>query len=205
MNLALFDFDGTITFSDTFTPFLYFAVHPKRIAVGRVVLLPTIVRYKSGFMSESDARVRVAGFGFRGRREVDVRQAGATYARDVLPGVIRPMALERINWHKAQGDVVVVVSGSLHVYLSEWCRRLDLDLICTELEAKDGTLTGHYHRGDCVGKEKARRILERYRLEDYAVIYAYGDTADDHDMLNLANKRFFRWREIATIEGRLPG
>jgi phosphatidylglycerophosphatase C len=197
MNLALFDFDGTITFTDTFTPFLYFAVDPRRIAVGNVVLSPLLVGYRLGILSASTARASVAAFGFRGRREADVRQVGSNYARDVLPGVIRPKALERINWHKAQGDVVAVVSGSLDVYLADWCRRLELDLICTELEARDGTLTGRYRHGDCIGKEKARRILEKYDIRDYAVIYAYGDTTDDHEMLNIADRKYFRWREVA--------
>lgn len=197
MNLALFDFDGTISFGDTFTPFLHFAVEPKRKAAGRVVLIPLIVGYKLGIVSQSAARARVAAFGFRGRREADVRLAGSNYARDVLPRVIRPKALKRINWHKAQGDVVVVVSASLDVYLAEWCRGLELDVICTELEARDGTLTGRYRDGDCTGKEKARRILEKYNIRDYPVVYAYGDTTEDHEMLSIANKKYFRWREIA--------
>jgi HAD superfamily hydrolase (TIGR01490 family) len=197
MNLALFDFDGTITFSDTFTPFLRFAIEPRRITVGRVVLAPLIVGYKLGLVSASSARERVSGFGFRGRREADVRQVGETYARDVLPGVVRPQALERINWHKAQGDRVVVVSASLDVYLTAWCRAMALELICTELETRDGTLTGRYHHGDCIGKEKPRRILEKYNLQDYPVIYAYGDTPEDRDMLRLAHKQYFQWQEIA--------
>jgi hypothetical protein len=41
-----------------------------------------------------------------------------------------------------------------------------------------------------------RRILERYDLSRYAVIYAYGDTSDDREMLELAHRKFYRWREI---------
>ena len=38
MNIALFDFDGTVTFKDTFIPFIYFAASPRRIALGAVLL-----------------------------------------------------------------------------------------------------------------------------------------------------------------------
>jgi phosphatidylglycerophosphatase C len=196
MNLALFDFDGTITFADTFTPFLYFAVEPKRLAIGKIVLAPVVAMCKLGMISVSTGRASAAAVGFRGRHEDDVRQMGTTYASDVLPGVIRPNALERINWHKGQGDVVVVVSASLDAYLEEWCRQLSLDVICTELEAKNGVLTGRYLNADCTGKEKPRRILEKYNLRDYPVVYAYGDTEEDRDMLRLATKKYFRWREI---------
>jgi phosphatidylglycerophosphatase C len=61
---------------------------------------------------------------------------GLQYAREVIPGVLRPNALERINLHKAQGDVVVVVSASLDMYLAHWCRQMNVDVICTELEAQ---------------------------------------------------------------------
>jgi phosphatidylglycerophosphatase C len=195
VNLALFDFDGTISYGNTFTPFLHFAVDRKRIAAGRVVLAPVIAGYKLGFVSGSTARESATRFGFRGKREADVRRAGASYARDVLPGVIRPNALERIRWHKAQGDRVAVVSASLNMYLDEWCRPLELDVICTELDARDGILTGRYRQGDCIGDEKPVRILRKYRLQDYPVVYAYGDSEDDRPMLSIAARRYFQWRE----------
>jgi phosphatidylglycerophosphatase C len=197
MNLALFDFDGTITFGDTFTPFLYFAVDPTRIFLGRFVLAPVVAGYRLGFVSESRARVHVSAFGFRGKPASGVREAGALYARDVLPKAIRTRARERIKWHKAQGDTVVVVSASLDVYLRPWCTEHNLDLICTELEVEDGIMTGRYREGDCIGKEKARRILERYNTDEYQMIYAYGDTKDDDEMLSLATRPYFRWREVA--------
>lgn len=114
----------------------------------------------------------------------------------MLPAVVRGEALERIEWHQRQGDTVVVVSASLDAYLNSWCAAVGVDLICTELEECEGKLTGRYRAGDCSGPAKARRILARYDLSRYAVIYAYGDTNDDREMLELAHRKFYRWREI---------
>jgi HAD superfamily hydrolase (TIGR01490 family) len=194
-NLALFDFDGTITFKDSFTPFIVYAVEPRRMAIGKVVLSPMIAAYKLGLVPTSLMRATVVGFGFRGKREPDVRQLGLSYAREKLSAITSPRALERIGWHKGQGDAVVVVSASLDVYLSEWCKEVGVELICTELEARGGILTGRYRHGDCTGKEKARRVRERYDVRAYEVVYAYGDTKEDEAMLALAQRRFFRWRE----------
>ena len=195
MNLALFDFDGTISYGNTFTPFLHFAVDQKRLVAGRVMLAPVIACYKLGIVSESAARESACTVGFRGRRESEVRRIGERYAREVLPRVIRPNALERICWHKERGDVVVVVSASLNMYLDAWSRQLRLDVVCTELDEKDGILTGRYRDGDCSGEEKPIRILKKYRVQDYPVVYAYGDTQEDRPMLNLASKRHFQWSE----------
>ncbi|MCX6124370.1 MAG: HAD-IB family hydrolase, partial [Proteobacteria bacterium] len=191
-NLALFDFDGTITTNDNFTPFIYFAVEPKRLAVGKVVLSPLLVRYKLGLLPASKLRVCLAQIGFRGRIATDIQNLGLNYSRQELSKFIRPQALEKIQWHKAQGDVVAVVSASLDVYLSDWCKQLGLDLICTELEFKDGALTGRYRRGDCTGEEKLRRIREKYDIQKFPVVYAYSDTEEDREMMSIANRKYFR-------------
>jgi HAD superfamily phosphoserine phosphatase-like hydrolase len=109
---------------------------------------------------------------------------------------VREKAIARIRWHQAQGDEVVVVSASLHVYLSDWCRQLGVELICTELEEQQGVLTGRYRNGDCCGHEKARRVQQRYDLREFASVYAYGDTKEDEAMLELASQRYYRWREL---------
>ena len=43
MNLALFDFDGTITTRETFRSFIEFAVPPRRRALGTALLLPVLL------------------------------------------------------------------------------------------------------------------------------------------------------------------
>jgi phosphatidylglycerophosphatase C len=196
-NLALFDFDGTITSEDTFTPFIFYAVEPRRMWIGQVVLSPLIALYRLGILSASTMRRSTVRFGFHGRRAEDVRAAGLEYSRSRLALVTRSKALARIRWHQAQGDEVAVVSASLDVYLRDWCAQLDVQLICTELEEVDGVLTGRYLNGDCSGPEKARRIEQRYDLKRYDIVYAYGDTAEDEAMLRLADERYYRSPEIA--------
>ena len=196
MNLALFDFDGTITSKDSFLPFLRSVVSPWRARIGTVLLLPVIIGYKLGLVSASATRSAIAAFALRRKKDSDIRAAGSDFARDVLPGTIRRKALERIIWHKDQGDTVVVVSAALDAYLVPWCSAMGLDLICTELEVSDGALTGHYKGRDCVGPEKRRRIEEKYRLSDFATVYAYGDTIEDQDMLSIADHKYFRWQRI---------
>lgn len=197
MNLALFDFDGTITTREMFADFMHFAVTPRRLALGRLVLAPAVIGYKWGIVSSHAIRSRVVRFGFRGEPLARVGQMGERFAREVLPGVLRKQAMERIAWHKAQGDVVVVVSGALDVYLEHWCREHGLALICSELEVADGRLTGRYRGRQCVGLEKPRRVLDRYDLGDCDQVYAYGDTHEDLDLLAIAGRKYFGWREVA--------
>lgn len=197
MNLALFDFDGTITRTDTWTEFLRFSATPQRLLVAGVLLSPLILGYRLGLVSARRGRPLAARFAFQGRKAFAVREVGLKYACEVLPGLVRRRALDRIEWHKSQDDAVVVVSASLDVYLSHWCQSMGVDLICTQLEEKSGTLTGKYVRGDCSSAEKLRRIREQYDLGRYLLIYAYGDTDEDREMLGLAHEKYYRWKKVA--------
>lgn len=198
MNLALFDFDGTITASDTWTPFMRLAVSRHRLVAAGVLLSPVIVGYRLGAVSASRGRELAARVGFGARNAAAIRQLGADYASELLPATVRPEALARIDWHRARGDDVVVVSAALDVYLGPWCASRGLDYICTTLEERNGRLTGRYVEGDCCRAEKARRIRRRYDLARYAAVYAYGDSGEDREMLELAQKKYYRWKEIAS-------
>jgi len=197
MNLALFDFDGTITESDTWTPFMRFAVSPAKMLVGHVLLTPVVVGYRLGLVSASSGRQVAARIGFQGRQAAAVRQLGVEYAATVLPALIRQSALECIEWHRSQRDTVVIVSASLNVYLGPWCERSGIDYICSTLEERSGRLTGRYVEGDCSGAEKVRRIVQRYQVARYPTVFAFGDSGEDREMLELAHKKYYRWREIS--------
>lgn len=197
MNLALFDFDGTITTREMFPDFVRAAVAPRRLAVGKVLLAPLVVGYRLGVVSGSVVRAAIVKFGFTGMPSAQFEEHCRRFSEQVLPTALRPEAMERIAWHKAQGDIVVVVSGAFDGYLARWCAQQQLDCICSVLEQVDGVLTGRYEGAQCVGAEKARRVRERYDLTAYPVIYAYGDTKEDRHLLALADRKVYRWRGLA--------
>lgn len=200
MNLALFDFDGTITRGDSWKPFMRLAAGPARKAAAYIALFPVGVGYYAGVVAGRTARPLFAHVAFRGVRAADVQTRGARYALDVLPETVRPRARQQLAWHRQNGDRIVVVSGSLAVYVRPWCEREGLDCIATELEEREGYLTGRYLGGECTGVEKALRIRRAYDLSRYDQIYAYGDTAEDQEMLDLAGHRVYRWRDAPGMQ-----
>jgi HAD superfamily hydrolase (TIGR01490 family) len=195
-NLALFDFDGTITTREMMPDFMVRAVPSRRLAFGRLLLAPWVAGYKAGVVSGTAVRTAVVRFGFAGVPLASVEAHGAAFADEALPAVLRPEAMARIRWHQAQGDTVAVVSGALDAYLGPWCRMHGLEPICSALDHRDGRLTGRYLGAQCVGEEKARRVRARYELARYGHVYAYGDTHEDLPLLGLAHSRYYRGREL---------
>lgn len=197
--LALFDFDGTITTKETFSPFLHYAVpFYRRVFIGSM-LGTFIAAYKAGLLRPSYLRKCLVMGAFFGADETSLNEKGLIFSRIYLSKYVRPLALERIRWHKRRGDTVVLVSASLSTYLSDWAQNIGIDLVCSKLESSKGVLTGLYQDGDCTGPTKAQRIRDRYNLDSFQSVYAYGDTAEDFDLLSLADKRDFRWKEVTEL------
>lgn len=162
MDLALFDFDGTLTTRETFPDFLKLAVPRRRLAWGRVRFAPAVLAYRAGWLSGVRLRADLVRFGLRGLCEARYRQWGEGFADIVLPGLLRADAMDRMAWHQARGDVVVVVSGGLDVYLAPWCARHGVGLLCSRLEVVEGRLSGRYAGAQCVGMEKARQVQAKF-------------------------------------------
>lgn len=196
MDLALFDFDGTLTTKDTFRGFIYFSTGRLRTALGSVALAPLVIGYEHGVVPGSTLRRAAAAFCFRGRAEEDIARHGRRYALN-FDAWLRLEAMSRLRWHQEKGDRVAVVSASLSAYLRPWTESVGVELISSELEARGGVHTGRLVDGDCSGEEKARRVRARYALGEYEHVYAYGDTREDHALLRLADRRYFRGREVA--------
>ena len=193
MNLALFDFDGTLTETDSFTPFLFYATPKKRLAVGRILLAPVVAAYKLGIIPANLMRPMVAYFCFRGMHRATLDKLGEKYAKKQLPSLLRPKAMAQLRWHQSRGDHVIIVSASLDTYLRPWCKSMKVDLICSTLATRNQTYTGKYQQGDCSHSQKSKRLLSAIKLKDYRDIYAYGDTPEDKALLNLATIPVYQW------------
>lgn len=197
MDLALFDFDSTITIRDTFADFIRYAAPPSRRLWGNALLLPVFVGYRLGIVSGHVIRASAVRVGLAGLPEAEARACGERFASEMLETLLRPEVMARIDEHRQRGDRVVVVSGALDLYLEPWCRRHGLEVLCSTLAVHQGRLTGAYRGAQCVAEEKARRVRAALTLTHYAAIHAYGDSPDDHALLRLAHHASYRgqpWR-----------
>lgn len=192
MDLALFDFDGTITARETMPDFVRAAVPPGRRVPGAILLAPVVLGYRRGWLSGTAVRDAVVRVAFTSAGTDRIRAAGQVFARDALPALVRPEAMARIDAHRRRGDAVVVVSGGLDLYLAPWAASHGLPLVCSTLDERDGRFTGRYRGAQCVGEEKVRRVREAFRVGDFERVHAYGDTAEDSAMLAIADHAHFR-------------
>lgn len=139
-------------------------------------------------------RAAVTWTALRGLAQTQVQRVAEDFCRDCIPPTLRADAMQRMSWHQQQGDVVAVVTGAFELMLAPWCAQQGVELLGSRLEVSNGVLSGRYLGPQCVGLEKARRVRERFRLQDFVHVHAYGDTPEDHDLLALAHSRHYRGR-----------
>lgn len=193
MNLALFDFDGTITKKETISEFLRFCIGNARFVLAVVKIFPSILGYFSGLIGNQEIKERLLFETVGGWQEEWLVEKGQEFAEKRLPSLVRPKALERIQWHKERGDRIVLISASLIYYLRPWADIVGIkEVIGVELEVEDGRITGKLLGENCYGAEKVRRLGELLDISNFDEIYAYGDSRGDREMLALANYPFFR-------------
>jgi phosphatidylglycerophosphatase C len=194
MNLALFDFDGTISSRDSFLLFLW---HANKVKVAQTCLsyAPQIILYKLGHYSNQKLKETFLQKLFAEISLDELETASEQYCNDILPTIIRSGFWQRLAWHRQKGDEVVVVSASPEFMLEPWCRSHGIELIGTEVETDNlGRLTGKLVGKNCMGHEKVRRVKACYDIENYDQLFTYGDTKSDLPMLELAapENRFYK-------------
>lgn len=195
--LALFDFDGTITFRDSLIDFIKFAVGYSRFLRGILLLSPVIFAYKLKTLPNWKAKEAVLTHFFGGWNSKLFDEKAMQYGSRKLPDIVRKVAFERLLFHKDAGHEIVIVSASIENYLKHWCKKYDFGLIATKLEVVDSKITGRISGKNCYGAEKIKRIKERLNLAHFESIYAYGDSPGDFDMQRLANEKYYRWKKMA--------
>tara|TARA_Y100001956_G_scaffold80298_1_gene95220 strand:- start:5643 stop:6269 length:627 start_codon:yes stop_codon:yes gene_type:complete len=200
-NLALFDFDGTITTEDTFTKFLFYSTPKLRLYLGLLIVWPVILLYKVGWLPACRTRPILSFVAFWRRDVQIVEQLAQQFSSTYLPTVIREVAQRRLELHKQCGDDIYLVSAGLNLYLQFWCQSQGIELVCSTLEQKQGRFTGRYQNGDCSHEHKVRLLTRRVDTSSYVKIYAYGDTLEDLPMLRLAHDAYLDWRPLKEIDG----
>ncbi len=203
VTVAAFDFDETLTQSDSVVPFL------RLLAGGRSLAVRTLARAHQigpALARRDRDRLRAVAteLAFAGRQIRDVERLAATYADELCRAGLRPDTLDRMRWHLEAGHRVVIVSASYECYLESVGRHLGADaVLATRLEIDDGICTGRLDGPNCRGAEKAVRLrawLEQERIAaEHLTLWAYGDSNGDRELLAMADHPVWVKRPLASV------
>jgi len=190
--LVAFDFDGTLTWKDSFLAFLAWRAGRGAYAVGLAALAPAVAAFAvnrdRGRLKAAATRRFLAG-ATRSELEADAQRFATEFGRPLL----RPDAVRA--WRRWQGDGarLVIVTASPDTIVAPIARALGADLLIGTRLAfdADDRVTGALDGANCRGPEKVRRLREVFG-DDVRLEAAYGDTDGDREMLALAEEQGLR-------------
>jgi HAD superfamily hydrolase (TIGR01490 family) len=193
--IAAFDFDGTITKRDTLISFLAHVAGKWQTAKKLALLSPELIGFLLNTVSRQEAKEAILKRFFKGIPLHQLQELGEAFAYSTaLSHLIYPSALKRIEWHRSQKHRCILISASIDTYLTPWSIKLGFDdLICSKLAIdQNNNITGYLEGKNCWGQEKERRLSELIGPKENYILYAYGDSQGDQELLSLADYPYYR-------------
>lgn len=188
-NIAVFDFDGTLTTRDSFLAFIKWACGPVSYYVGFLRFAPQLLLMFMHLYPNWKAKERIFAHFFKGWQYSWFQALGEDFATE-LDTMRNEPVIGRLKEHIDHGDTVYVISASLPEWVEPWCRQLGVNaVLATEIEVNDqGRITGRFKTKNCFGQEKVDRLLKVEPERETYVLHAYGDSRGDLELLAFADK-----------------
>ena len=188
--VAVFDLDGTITRGDTYLAFLF---HVLRRRPQRVTWLGTLVlavgRFKLGRLSRDELKSRFLTAIVGGSHRDEVTRYVDSFLLRRIGRMIKPAAVARIDWHRAQGHCLILASASVDLYVTRLGMLLRFDsTICTRTMWLNDRLTGALDGMNLRGEAKLAALRTMFgNIDPRPKVFAYSDHHSDLPLLQFAD------------------
>jgi HAD superfamily hydrolase (TIGR01490 family) len=193
--IAVFDFDGTITRKDTLIEFIRFAKGSAALFWGLLLHLPWLILMKLHLYDNGKTKECVFSWFFKGMSLEQFNELGRAFYQAQADKLIYSEAKEKIEEHKSQGDIVVILSASIENWVQSFASALQAEgLLSTRAEVQNGKLTGKFATKNCYGAEKVNRLKTwlAANVNEQPYIIAYGDSRGDKELLEFANEKHYK-------------
>jgi len=190
--LVAFDFDGTLTWRDSFRAFLAWRDGARRYVTGLIAIAPEAAQY---LVRRDRTRLKAAMLRtfLKGVGRSELESEAQRFAAERSPSLLRPDALQCWKRWQGLGARLVIVTATPQIIVAPFARGLGAELVIGSLLEFDDEdrVTGRFDGANCRGDEKVSRLKAQFgdavRLEA-----AYGDSAGDAQMLTLAEEPGYR-------------
>jgi len=180
---AFFDFDNTLITGDSAKIGIDYLRERKMLPLSYLLRVGAANElFKRNLLSAERMAKLLLTF-YKGHELKTFTDGMEEYYQERIRPILAPVPMERLEWHRSQGHLLVLLSGSIQYLLTPVARDLHIDhLLCTRLEkSPEGLLTGRSEGPPCIGVHKinyASRLAQKLGL-DLGSSYAYADHQSD--------------------------
>ena len=191
-----FDFDGTVTTSDSLIAIIRYISGSRKLFMWIASHVHLLVLMKMGMYSNHTLKLRLFRHIFGGMSEQDLKEKATDFAKAYCH-IIRPEAKPIIKQALADGHTVCIISASPSIWVRPFFADCPgIEFLCTELETANGVITGNFVGNNCYGQEKVNRLLSRHPDRKEYELIAFGDSRGDRELLAQADEKHFRELKI---------
>ncbi len=191
---AFFDFDETLVSVNSSKIGFKWLYEHKMLTKGFILkVIITQFLNRKNIISEKRMADIMINF-YKNKKLTDFKAGANEFYHDFLKPHLAPKIMERLEFHKENGHILVIVSGSIRYYLEPAAKDLGIQhLVCTDLEeGTNGLLTGKAIGQVCIGNHKREltlKLVDELNI-DLENSYAYGDNQADIPLLKLVGNPF---------------
>ena len=101
--------------------------------------------------------------------------------------------IDRINYHKKRGDLIIIASGGYNSYLEVFGSAMDISIIVsTEILFRNNICMGLINGPDCLNENKKTKLLKviNWHSIDEANSFFYSDSLSDLPMFKIVKNGF---------------
>ena len=189
-----FDFDGTLTTKDTLLEFIHFAKGSGQMFRGFLLFSPLLILMKLHLFPNWKAKQKIFSYFFKGMK-IDDFNALCTRFAEQNKHLLRPAGIEKVRQAIAEEHTtVLIISASIDNWVRPFFDEIDkkIQVLGTQIETKEGRLTGLFTTKNCYGEEKVNRLTALYPHREAYYLIAFGDSRGDKELLTFADKGFYK-------------
>lgn len=184
-----FDFDGTLTTRDTLLEFIRFTHGLWGLIRGFLLHAPWLVAMKLRLYPNWKTKERIYTYYYKGMEKERFSDLGRQFAR-THASLLRPQGIGVIRQALASGADVAVVSASVEDWVRPFFDEMGekIQFACTQIETREGRVTGRFLTPNCYGAEKVRRLTALFPARETYRLHAFGDSRGDRELLAFADE-----------------
>ena len=187
--IVVFDFDGTLTKEDSLLAFIRYVHGTVAFWCGFLLYTPILVLMLLKCYPHGKAKEKIFSYFFKGisieKFNMVCQQFAAAHRH-----LLRPQGVATVEEAQNAGADVVIISASVDNWVQPFFPTVKV--LGTQIEVRDGCLTGRFLTRNCFGQEKVNRLLEVYPDRKDYHLTAYGDSQGDRELLAFADVAHYK-------------
>lgn len=204
MKLFAFDFDKTITKSDTILPICRFiAEHYNSISSFRIIQINFFL-FRLKIISSKKFKEKIVLHLLKGKSRDEIEIIISNFLTKHFDELFNKEITDLIGREKNRGDKVIIVTSNLELFVNPVKNILSVDEVYgTKVKTKNNFINAGVEGENCSGIRKAEIVNEYKSKFQFEKVIAYGDSIGDYKMLEVSDESYLALYRFSSLLNKL--